>query len=130
MKLVFIFSCISALFLSVNGLPTLGLKIGPTSHRVWRPPRCETIPFHVSSGSQTFYRFVENTDSCVPFQADQLPNWYGYETKQQCDLECRNIISRPDPDPPKNDEGGAKVEPTDDYDSGEEVYDEYTDSRV
>ncbi|CAB0041998.1 unnamed protein product [Trichogramma brassicae] len=91
MKLVIIFSCISALFLSVNGLPTFAFKIGLTSHRVWRPQRCETIPFHASSGSQTFYRFIENTDSCVQFQADQLP-WYGYNTKQQCDLECRNII--------------------------------------
>uniref|UniRef100_A0ABD2WVW4 BPTI/Kunitz inhibitor domain-containing protein n=1 Tax=Trichogramma kaykai TaxID=54128 RepID=A0ABD2WVW4_9HYME len=92
MKSVLIFSCISALCLSVNGLPTLAWKIGPTSHRVWRPQLCATVPFHVSSGSQTFYRYIENTDSCVPFQADELPNWYGYKTKQRCDLECRNII--------------------------------------
>ncbi|OXU23307.1 hypothetical protein TSAR_007878 [Trichomalopsis sarcophagae] len=48
----------------------------------------------ISNGGSTstvFYKFIENTNSCVPFYAQELPPFYGFRTKEDCDLHCRGI---------------------------------------
>ncbi|OXU23308.1 hypothetical protein TSAR_007879 [Trichomalopsis sarcophagae] len=42
-------------------------------------------------GLKTFYKFIENQNSCVPFEAPKLPELYGFFTQDDCDKYCRDI---------------------------------------
>ncbi|NP_001155168.1 venom protein Y precursor [Nasonia vitripennis] len=71
--------------LATNDKSRCNTPFGQLSHRK------RSIMFNGGSNSKVFYKFIENTNSCVPFYGQELPPFYGFRTEAECDLHCRNI---------------------------------------